>query len=361
MYNDQDGHFTQQGWLTELLTVIDPSLQIYDMDKSEALPEDAQDQLGSVVGGQMNLKAQTIDGSQISNVVWTIGGNPILDYQLSSPNPSPQPLTNLAVNPIAYYWVQGSNSNTVSVTATITKNGTQKQHTISGYYFVATPSPYETDAALTSVQVGQYISNDPFPQLSFGTQMNLPSSAGILYTSDMMIPGGDAGYVAITQLIQSSTTVVPDPKASGTPPPVASTGGQWWDDGCSLLTLSPNGSVDQNIYFFNQAFFQTIDAPAQPLSPNALSYTINDSFRGYYMFKMAPGQSDPNNDYPKTIWVSLGRLDWSYTGTATKTNGTWSLTSYKNPLSYIAATSPSELPTWSSTLYSQGSNCPSVP
>ena len=65
MYNDQDGHFTQQGWLTELLTVIDPSLQIYDMDKSEALPEDAQDQLGSVVGGQMNLKAQTIDGSQI--------------------------------------------------------------------------------------------------------------------------------------------------------------------------------------------------------------------------------------------------------------------------------------------------------
>jgi hypothetical protein len=344
------------GWFPVLLTVIDPSLEIYDINRQQRVPEPLEGIIDADVGGQVSLRAQSINGSQVSNVVWSLAGSYVGDYQLGATNPTPLPL-NLNMNPLTFYWVSGGDNN-VSVTATLTKNGISKSHTVSGTYFLQTPMPMETDAATTGINLGRYSADDLQTQLSLGTVLNLPSSAGINFYDQQFIPG--FAYIAVSQLIQSNTIIQADPSASSTPDPPINTGTAWWADGCNLLTIDATGH-NQNIYFPPPiAAFQTMDAPAKPLDPRARSYAISDSFRSYYMYKLAPGQIGPIS-YPKTIWVSLGRVDWSYSAIVSKdSSGKWVLTSSSPPPAQIVAKPPVELPSWKHTYLPQ-LGCPSVP
>jgi hypothetical protein len=68
---------------------------------------------------------------------------------------------------------------------------------------------------------------------------------------------------------------------------------------------------------------------------------ITDSFHGYLLYR-------PAGDTNKTIWVTLEKVEWSYSGAATKgTNGVWSLdSSFPIPPVNPIGSDTAELPTW---------------
>ena len=112
--------------------------------------------------------------------------------------------------------------------------------------------------------------------------------------------------------------IVQSYRKAGNDDPVDS-GSQWWNDHASniagsLSMVSPGGGV---------AFaMQTDKYPRLPLkTPQTV---VNDVFKTYFQFK-------PAGD---GIWVTMGRVNWSWAATSTYTNGLWnppSGTSVSNP------------------------------
>jgi len=245
----------------------------------------------------------------------------------------------------------------------------------SGAYYVETPLVLQAQSnAAQRINVGMFQTAPPSPDptiepyLSLGTELNLPSTAGILFTYNVQQPMDTAGgYFAITQLISANPIVSPNPKSKPTPAPLPTTGQNVWDlDTCALETIDPTGSRLQAFDFPINVnpfpYWQTEDTPGVGLFSNALSYTAPESFRSYFMYKP---QSGGTGAYPKTIWVSLGRLDWTWNGTTTianPLNDTWNPATgvvVPQPVGYAQA--PAELPSWVTTYPFKGSNCPSVP
>jgi hypothetical protein len=355
-------------WLA-LITVV-PPLQIYDINKQLVVEGSPGAGPNAVVGGQIGVKAQAIDGSQVSSVVWTIPASPIKDYQLANGG-TPQPLTttDLHSNPVKFYWISPG-SNTIGLTATLTKNGASKNWSASGSYTVNAPLITQMDAVATpSVNLGQYDTSTAAPSLSLGTIINLPPTAGMKFTFTMITPTDvDNVYLGITQFINTNMSLSPDPKLLPTLAPLPTTPPlpTYYLDSCALELISPDGKSYQTAPLpagGTYATFQTVDSPGVgPLSLKALSYTIPEHFKSYYMFKPAPGGS---GHYPKTIWVALGRLAWSWSGTATRTSANAWLgpSSSQVPGAGLQATATQEIPVWlKGQVYNAGgSGCPPVP
>jgi hypothetical protein len=95
-------------------------------------------------------------------------------------------------------------------------------------------------------------------------------------------------------------------RKAGNDDPVDS-GSLWWNDhawdkGGIASTVSSGGG---------EAWAMQIDNPAWPLK--APQTVVNDIFKTYFQFK-------PSGD---GIWVTMGRVDWSWAATSTYTGGQW--------------------------------------
>src|SRR5690606_33386756 len=72
------------------------------------------------------------------------------------------------------------------------------------------------------------------------------------------------------------------------------------------------------------------DSPGARLRPTQTGRSVDDSFHTYFMFRPTGG-----------IWVTLGKMEWSWKGSAAKTAAGWAVVA--------GSTSFSQNPTWASS------------
>ena len=132
------------------------------------------------------------------------------------------------------------------------------------------------------------------------------------------------------------------------------TGGQFWLDNSNPYFNDVTFPINANTFYYTVFLF--IDQPSYGLNFPAEILTtvfgafppdlcsINDSFQDYIIFK--PDGAD-------SIYVTLGRVFWSWSASTSNSFGAWSAPTYQvngpsNP------DDSDEFPTWSATLYNSG-------
>jgi len=285
-------------------------------------------------------------------------GDAVLNYQLTaSPGPSVAPFNSVYNVPtISCYWLGGQKSPAAHLIAGALKGKTVDiaDPWTDAPYSVLTPTFKSMSASTTKVQVGIY---DGTLALSYGTIASPPGSAGIYSTYVAQAPSSIGGNMAAVQLVQSNTTVLPNPNSSTTPAPYTSTGTAYWADTCILFTTDTSGNRDQNrnlkVTPGEVDIYKTIDAPADFLGPQMNSIQEKDYFEDYFMYR-PPGSS--------SIWVTIGKLTWFWNGLATRTGNpnTWALTSSSSSPATVTGAISHELPIWPQIL-NPSPPCATVP
>lgn len=328
----------------------------------------------SVIGKRNPLAVVWASGSgtgtyNLSNPSWNIHGEIVGGYDFADgatpipANPTPSSST------IAFYWIEG-NDWKVHVAATLVRQDGLEQAapTADAYFHVEAPAFTLMKADTTAVQVGQYVQTQGDVELSFGTVLNLPTSAGIQAlatdTYKASAPTDYDGYISATQLVQSNTTESPNPQSSESPPPPPqNTGSQYWLDTCNLFTTEPNGDpgTNRNLYIgaAQPVVYETVDAPNEGLLGQSLDSQIeNDSFIDDFMWR-------PTG--PDAIWVGFGQLTWFWSGTASRTgnpnvNGGWVLATSSNSSSPVVGTHEAgTMPSWPHVYNPDSGTCAPLP
>lgn len=262
----------------------------------------------------------------------TIGSQSFSDALTSS-----QPIANLNVQDLTYYWLAG---NLLEVSGTATLGGTQQ--TVYAVYNVEAP----TAVNIVPTFATPGIAPSPQPFLELGDASNVAANPGILLRLSATAPKDFGGYFAETQLVSSGPVATP-----ASPPPFQSTNGAFWSDNCAFYMVDSTLAVFNPIAegAGNSAAFSTYDAPQYPLA-TLQSLAINDHFKDYMIFR----PSGPNNAF-----VAIDELDWSWGGTATLSGGAYTLASPILP-SNTSSGGVGGAISWPNKYPSEG-NCPSIP
>jgi hypothetical protein len=120
---------------------------------------------------------------------------------------------------------------------------------------------------------------------------------------ELRVTSRHSGYAKYVQLINADTS-------SDAPPYWRKTHGEYWLDNTDpygdLYTISPNEAAH-------------VPFEDGPSFPGGSWISINESFKAYCQFR--PNDGDPNQN----IWITLGRVDWSWTASAARgEDGGWS-------------------------------------
>ncbi|MBV8369700.1 MAG: hypothetical protein JO036_12345 [Candidatus Eremiobacteraeota bacterium] len=145
------------------------------------------------------------------------------------------------------------------------------------------------------------------------------------------------------QLIYSQDSTV---NAQGARNTTQSTNGQYWLDSQLLYNnTTVNAAAGTPVTLADQ--FQFSDSPAIALRSPYVSISKSDAFRTYLVYR--PNGAD-------SIWVTAGRLAWSWSGTAVARRGRWvvSAASPPFPANPRGDTAVHELPQWTAVLASAG-------
>jgi hypothetical protein len=313
---------------------IPPSISIDD--KSPTNGTDTK-----IVGQHVLLNAvPSPAGASMTDIAWSIPGNTVADYQPTLNSAVPVPLTALSSSSASFYWIEGTQSVTVTLSAKI--NGTA----VSATKQFAVLAP--TGVTMPTTTRNVLVSYDQYPQLpnQWALSLGLPIEGrqGIDFTRfGFTAPANGAGAAAVRQLIYSQYSTV---DAAGTRNTVQSTSGQFWLDS-TLLYNNQQVAVGAGsaVTLADQRSFS--DAPALALSAPYVSESKNDAFQTYLIYR--PNGAD-------SIWVTVGKLSWSWSGTATVRRNAWSLTasSAPFPVNPNGNTSIHELPAWNGVLASAG-------
>ena len=181
------------------------------------------------------------------------------------------------------------------------KRPADKQHTITNY----------TTSTMTA-STGTVAISDAWGnlELHYGT----PTTPGFSFSRTINIPSGFSGNTEYRQVINENRRR------------------QKNDD--SWQRYSGNNLLDNYLPYDDTS--ATDDSPGTPLSDDLKVKTVSDTFTMWLMFK--PSNTD-------SIWVPLRSINWSWSGTATRSGTTWTLTSpgdTPNPSSSTTTT----FPTW---------------
>ncbi len=304
-----------------------------------------------VVGQHIQLKVQPGQGQPpISNITWTIPGPTVKSYAAST-----QSATWTALGPsdytsptIGFYWLPDYNAascNSTSgyqprVTVQATQNG-QVQTAVASFA-VYCPSNVVMNSTTSQVNI---LTNTPFgtvlifesyptPGITWHNSAAAPTNSANGVFFGQPIPG--AGKITMVQLINTAGAVLsPTGCAVGTP----STSGQLWVDS-AFWYKADLGAQPVQVLANNSAMWTDNDNPFISLvSPPCTDESISMQFQDYFIYK--PDIS------PDAIWVTIGQLSWSWSGTATfnTTANAWQVVSSSvpsNPSGAAAAT----LPVW---------------
>jgi hypothetical protein len=199
----------------------------------------------------------------------------------------------------------------------------------------------------SSVILGPFNGDLSSTWLAFGPAFPVP---GIAWTFTATAPPGDSGYVAGTQLVNARTAFTP-------PASVPNTNGSYWLDACPLYDVAKQaggGAGGANKTFL----WESNDSPGINLT-FASAYNLVSAaatFAIYFMYR--PGGS-------QSIWVPLGKLNWFWRGTASRTGNPLVNHGWLGPTDAAASAAPtgtasSTFPQWSQVMLPDP-NCPTLP
>ena len=328
-----------------------PVLQI--MEQGVTQPVSDGNVHNSVIGKQMVITAALASPAPAGPYQWhwSIPGAVVLDYRLlgadslTQPGAAPLPYQTPAVSSASstesttFYWVTGNQpeqAQTLLVTVTAADGTTVKA---AAFYNVEAPTITSYGADTQPVNVGTYVDGGP-DSLNLGTQLSLPTSAGIFTTAKGFAPPDYGGLFSFTQTIDYTTFEYPHDTKK--PPVVSGTNQATWIDGCTLYTTDTHGVINPRIDLFLPAGQpldrQTVDAPTEGLPADERQVTTSNSFVTYLMF---------HPSVPSAIWVPLANFAWVFNGTAAEDEGNhWYRVSYSTNPAHIAGAASPVFPTW---------------
>jgi hypothetical protein len=303
----------------------------------------------AIVGQLMNLTCQLQDTNgnvvttpAITNFAWTVPGQAVKSYQqiigLTNSSIIMENLNalDLASNSIAFYWINGGTNLELDCTVTILG----QQVNAKTFFTINRPVGTLTTVTTTNVPAVNIITNsdDGSIFLQFGDNSETSGGAGIYFTFSVTTPTNGAGQFGYLQTVDSIHRWILDDSTAmkGTA-----------TNAVDVIPAYPPIIIRGQTSIGNSASATNSfsDSPGDFLVYGALParkwVNINDSFHGYLLYR-------PNGDTNNTIWITLCKLEWSYSGSATKgTNGLWSLDSgYTLPPVNPSGVDTDELPTW---------------
>ena len=311
-----------------------------------------------IVGQQMNLTCRLsltnalLADSLLSNFQWTVPGQTVKNYQqifISATNTFSikENLTNTdyTVNPISFYWIDGGTNLEVDCAATVL--GAQVK--AKAYFTINRPIGILTTITTTNVPPVNFATDTNGPiALQYGASANNSGQAGIFFIFGASTPTNGAGAIGLVQIINSTTRrwILDDTNSTAQ----KSIGTNLLDtgpDGPVVLATLPMDANESDGYTYpdspGQGFYQVVNGVRQ----NFKWTSASDAFTDYLVYR-------PAGETNSTIWVTLCKVNWSWSGAATKgTNGVWTLDSgYPAPPVNPIGSNSIELPAWNGTPFS---------
>jgi hypothetical protein len=267
-----------------------------------------------IVGQQISLSAAVNPPITIQSPQWTIPGTRIGNYVVTYTNPTSATsgvvtqltTANLSQSSITFYWVDGGENREVKYS--FTSGG--KSYSGKATFNVKRPT-VEVTTVTGTVVVAQ-----PFGQLElvYGNVF-IP---GIKFTrANLSIPMGFSGD---TYWVQVANVTRTRRRNDGTDDIFTGSG---LDNRFSYSVNDPNAT-------------QTNDSPGLALTSDYTNASVTDSYQMWLMFKPSSTGS---------IYVPLRKVDWSWSGTATRSGSQWTLTNSSNTQNPASADSTTH-PTW---------------
>jgi hypothetical protein len=277
---------------------------------------------------------------------WSLSGSIVKSYDITTGTLDSLRLTDRQADTVAYYYARAASTNTVYAVGTLVRDDNRQisfpEATAS--YNAQGPTSVVMTSTTSSVLVGPWGGDTADTRLAFGD----PTLPGISFRFTATAPPGDSGYVGGTQLVNSWTTSTP-------PSSTLTTGGAYWLDGCALYDNYQTG-LGGPPGTGSQFLWQTQDSPNAKLTPTFDLVSAGDSARMYFMYRPKGAES---------IWVPIGRLDWFWQGTASRTGNPLVNHGWTGPTNAANSASPtgagtSVFPVWSQT-FPTGAACPILP
>lgn len=288
----------------------------------------------------------------LANFQWAVPGRAVKNYQQIFTDTNTfsieEDLTNMdyTTNPISFYWINGGTNLEVDCTATV------RGMKVSGkaYFNVNRPVGILTTITTTNIPPVNIITNDDGSMaLQYGTATTnfAQGNEGIYFSFSATTPTNGSGSIGLVQIVSNTTRrwILDDTnntaqKSSGT----------------NLLDTTPFGPVthmsaiignSQTVSNFfadspGQGFYQVVNGVRQDFK----WASADDSFTDYLMYR-------PSGDTSSTIWVTLCKVDWHWSGAATKgTNNVWTVDSgYPAPPINPTGVDSAVLPAWNSVSF----------
>jgi hypothetical protein len=280
---------------------------MYDLVNNQSLFSEPQP-LQRVIGQYNSVAVSPQPQATLANQQWTYPGTVVKTYVMTSSSGTETDLSSddLSSIGISFSWLSPT-SGQLSFQATWPGfvSGGDLTATLFDTYAVQGPTNPMLSSTTTSVLVAPDVISPPDWFIGFGNGFNGGSPPGITFEFTASAPASPTGQYAGTQLINSNTTVVAEPSTS---PSYRTTNGQ---------TCLDNDVFDYGPVSASNGILTGLDAPGSLLTAQVAQLTRTDSFSTYFMYR-------PDGD-SRNIWVSLGRLDWGWQGTATQvgTSGTF--------------------------------------
>ena len=275
----------------------------------------------AVVGQQIALTASYTlpSGITLNSQSWSIPGTIVAGYSASSSSGSVA--TNVSTNQqsITFYWISSGNSQNVTFTLNLSDGSSPKA--------TATFNVGGSTASMSTAtgSVGIFAG----PVLGFGP-------TGIAFNPTVTTPTGDSGQFKWVQLITNDTFTL------------TTTGGTVLT--CVNVTVpsTPSGTGLDTVYPYATGT-STSDSPNLILRSSAYNKEARSfSAQMYFLWDPAlPAGCTPGATCT-SIPVPLGYTSWAFSGTASYSGGSWSITSSsKTTPSWIPGSS---YPTWTDYL-----------
>jgi Divergent InlB B-repeat domain len=297
---------------------------------------------GSVTGlaSGISLSSQTwlIEGATVASYVQKLDYNttPTTSYAVKTP------LTqdDLSKPKVTFYWIDGDDGgNTVTYKVTYTAVlSDQTQAVATAYFRPIRPSPVSFSGTVTTRTPVIYESDSILPSkepsLNFGYK---DPDFGIRF--DMAVSSTFGGQFGLVQLINVNHTVT---LATGVVATKTSGTAVLDDKGDGTVSQYSGSEAVVDVPAMKSAEFSLTDNTAMSLT-GATAASGNDAFQVYLMYQ-PPGTS--------SIWVTLTKLSWSWSGSVSLVNGSWAVSAdssfFPSPAGAVVKGALStELPTWS--------------
>ena len=242
---------------------------------------------------QLRLKVLQPPNATPSDIQWAVPGQTVKSYAAPASSQIQQlSSSDLTAQQIAYYWIAGL-SQPAGVTVQAKINGTTVK--AEADFRIDAPTPTMTSVT-DRVRVGPTAFFPGQEVLSFG--VGFIQNPGIRWTFRAHAPDNGSGQIVGAQLINMTNCVQ---ERRDAPEACSGTAGYELDN--QFFYADPV-SIAAN----RDATWSSDDTPQSRLTGRtAISIRRNDGFHTYLMYR--PSGND-------SIWVTLGRLDWAWSGRA---------------------------------------------